>query len=199
MTHVPDVVDELVGIAPGSTLDAIRRARPQQRAHSQIAHDALLDPLPSSRAHVPVEVRDAVAVYVCALHEAPALVARYGARLRPDLRDDVLALAARTATPGPYGVYDASTLAQESVEGVVARVRPEERERLGQRLAAALEHAHLLVLRPREASAEDLQRLLDAGWDTTAVVTLSQLVSYLAYQVRLVHGLGVLAAAGGAA
>jgi CMD domain protein len=199
MSQQPDVVDELVGIAPGSPLDAIRRARPQQREHSQVAHDALLDPLPSSAAHVSSQERAAVAVYVAALHAAPALVERYGAGLEPDLRAAVLALASRTAVPGPYGEYDAATLEHESVDGLVARALPGERERLGERLAAALEHAHLLVLRPRESGADDLQRLLDAGWDTTGVVTLSQLVSYLAYQVRLVHGLGVLVAAGRAA
>ena len=40
-----------------------------------------------------------------------------------------------------------------------------------------------------------LQRMLDAGWTTTDVVTLSQLVSFLAFQIRVVAGLRVLAAA----
>jgi uncharacterized protein YciW len=31
--------------------------------------------------------------------------------------------------------------------------------------------------------------MLDAGWSTTAVVTLSQLVSFLAFQIRVVAGL----------
>ncbi len=38
-----------------------------------------------------------------------------------------------------------------------------------------------------------LQSLLDAGWSTTNIVTLSQLVSFLSYQIRVVAGLGVLA------
>jgi uncharacterized protein YciW len=38
-----------------------------------------------------------------------------------------------------------------------------------------------------------LQALLDAGWSPTDIVTLSQLVAFLAFQVRLVTGLQVLA------
>jgi CMD domain protein len=70
---------------------------------------------------------------------------------------------------------------------------------LGRRLTAALEHAHLLVFHPRDASAAALQKLLDAGWSTTDIVTLSQLVSFLAFQIRVVAGLRTLAAAEGAA
>jgi CMD domain protein len=69
-----------------------------------------------------------------------------------------------------------------------------ENRSLGGRLTAALEHAHLLVLRPREATPEALERLLAVGWSTTGIVTLSQLVAFLAFQVRVVHGLRQLAA-----
>jgi uncharacterized protein YciW len=37
--------------------------------------------------------------------------------------------------------------------------------------------------------------MLDAGWTTTDVVTLSQLVSFLAFQIRVIAGLRALAAA----
>lgn len=52
------------------------------------------------------------------------------------------------------------------------------------------------MFRPREASPEALQKLLDAGWSTTAIVTLSQIVAFLAFQIRVVTGLTALAAAG---
>jgi len=64
---------------------------------------------------------------------------------------------------------------------------------LGRRLTAAFEHTHMLVFHPRDAAAPSLQSLLDAGWSTTDVVTISQLVSFLAYQIRVVAGLTVLA------
>ena len=63
---------------------------------------------------------------------------------------------------------------------------------LGDRLAAALAHTHLLVFRPRESSADDIQRLVDAGWSADGIVTLSQLVSFLAFQQRVVTGLTAL-------
>ena len=63
------------------------------------------------------------------------------------------------------------------------------------RLTAALQHAHLLVFRPRDASAAALQQLLSAGWLTTDIVTLAQLVSFLSFQIRLIVGLRTLVAA----
>lgn len=39
---------------------------------------------------------------------------------------------------------------------------------------------------------EHLQALLDAGWSTTEIVTLSQLVAFLSFQIRVVVGLRVL-------
>ena len=57
------------------------------------------------------------------------------------------------------------------------------------RLAAALDHAHMLLFHPRDAAPEWLQRLVDAGWTTPAIVTLSQLVAFLSFQIRVVAGL----------
>ena len=41
-----------------------------------------------------------------------------------------------------------------------------------------------------------LQALLDAGWSTPEIVTLSQLVAFLTFQIRVAAGLRTLAAAG---
>jgi hypothetical protein len=65
---------------------------------------------------------------------------------------------------------------------------------LARGLRPLLEHAHLLVFRPRDASPAAMQALLDAGWSTTAIVTLSQLVAFLSFQVRAVAGLRTLGA-----
>ena len=66
---------------------------------------------------------------------------------------------------------------------------------LGPRLAAAFEHTHMLVFHPRDAAPAYLQALIDAGWSTTGIVTLSQLVAFLSYQIRVAAGLRVLATA----
>ncbi|MGP9538064.1 CMD domain protein [Brachybacterium sp. AOP43-C2-M15] len=60
-------------------------------------------------------------------------------------------------------------------------------------LDAGLAHADLLVLRPSEASPSHLRALEAAGWDADGIVTLSQLISFLTFQLRVAHGLRVLA------
>jgi len=54
--------------------------------------------------------------------------------------------------------------------------------------------AHLLVFHPRDASREALQALIDAGWSTADIVTLSQIVAFLTFQIRVAAGLRALAA-----
>ena len=95
-------------------------------------------------------------------------------------------------TTGPYGDYPEGPLTVEDVEGPHWQPTPELTSVVGERLAAALTHTHLLTYRPRDASPDALQALLDAGWSTTGVVTLSQLVSFLHFQLRVVAGLTVL-------
>ncbi|MCK6211946.1 CMD domain protein [Georgenia sp. EYE_87] len=189
-----DVVDHLLGVRPGDRLDQIRSARPEARVNAQKAYEALLDPVDESefsRAE-----RLAVATFVVGLHGAEDVREFYAARLAAvESGSDVVAAvdeeSARGRGAGPYGVYREPGLAGESTRGPAYRV--ESRSALGGRLAAALEHAHLLVLRPREATPEEMERLLAAGWSTTGIVTLSQLVAFLAFQVRVVHGLRQLA------
>jgi len=67
---------------------------------------------------------------------------------------------------------------------------------LGPRLAAAFDHMHLLVFHPRDAAPAALQGLLDAGWSTTDIVTLSQIAAFLSFQIRVVAGLRALVGAG---
>src|SRR6267154_454863 len=73
--------------------------------------------------------------------------------------------------------------------GLVYAIGASERHTLGPRLSTAFEHTHMLVLHPRDAAPPSLQALLDAGWSTTDIVTLSQLVSFLSFQIRVVAGL----------
>lgn len=190
-----DVIDRLLEVAPGTPLDRVRGARPEARANSQRSYEALFAPVDD--AHVSVAERLAVAIFVARLHQVAPVADHYAVALAVEdsaLLALVVAEADRGAGTGPYGTYREAGLAVESVPGPVYAVAPDAADELGPRLAAALEHAHLLVLRPREASAAALQALLDAGWSQTGIVTLSQLVAFLSYQIRIVHGLHVLAA-----
>jgi CMD domain protein len=189
-----DTIDELAGVVPGSEVDGLRRRREQARDNAQASYDALFtadDRTGASRTE-----RLAVAAFVAALSGGSAVHEHYRSLLAAadaGLAGRVDALAAQAAAEGPYGRFPATAdLRAEDAPGPVLHVDAGAAVALGERLAAALEHAHLLVFRPRESSPEALGRLLDAGWTTAGIVTLSQLVAFLSFQVRVVHGLSVL-------
>jgi len=191
-----DVIDQLAAIAPGSQLDAIRARRQVARDHAQKSYLALFEP--ADFAGVPARERLAVAVFIAGLHAEPSTRDFYSAKLAA--ADNLLAAAveveiARGRTQGPYGTYPAGPLSNEDRTGPIYRVSDDGRRSLGARLAAAFEHVHLLVFRPRDAKPAALQALLDASWATNDIVTLSQLVAFLAFQIRAVGGLRALAAA----
>ncbi|WP_277050635.1 alkylhydroperoxidase domain protein [Ruania albidiflava] len=202
----PDLVDALLHIAPGDHLDALRRARPAQREHTQKAYQALVWPVDEAEAGR--TERLVLAWYVAELHRHTGLAAHYRSLLAGAADDGaapsgaslpraVAELVRVSAGSGPYGQYREPELAGESTEGLRLQIAADlgggPAELLGSRLTAALEHAHLLTFRPRESSADAVQRLLDAGWSATGIVTISQLVAFLSYQVRVVHALAVLA------
>ena len=190
-----DVIDELVDVTEGGRLDALRRRRPVTREQLQASSDALFVPLEDSQ--ISIAERLLVAAFATRLTNPDATADRYAGLARTadaPRAEIVLAEAAAVAAPGPFGVYTEAGLRAESVEGRRYRPSGEVADALGERLAAALAHTQLLVSRPREAGADALDRLLDAGWSTDGIVTLSQLVAFLAFQQRVAAGLRVLAA-----
>jgi CMD domain protein len=191
-----DVIDALVGITPGSPLNAIRARRPEARAHAQATYRALF--VPEAPGNVTAQERLAVGAFAAGLHGSTAVAVYYGARLAESgapaaLKDAVDAAIAEARTSGPYGRYPAGPLSREDTDGSSYRVDATIRRALGPRLAAAFEHAHMLVFHPRDAAPAALQALLDAGWSTTDIVTLSQIVAFMSFQIRVVTGLRVLA------
>lgn len=185
-----DVIDELAGVKPGSRLDAARDGRAEARRAAQESYELLLHPREPGAATL-LE-RHAVAAFVAALHGDETVLAHYRALLERTGRaaaDVVLGEAERGRTGGPYGRFPGGPLSAEDEDGLHYTVSAAGEEALGERLATALEHAHLLVFHPRDAGSHDLQRLLNAGWSTTGVVTLSQLAAFLAFQIRVVAGL----------
>jgi CMD domain protein len=199
MTLHARIIEDLAGVAPGSGLDKTLSNRAEAFAQAQESYEVLLHP--DDPGAVSLWERRAVAAFTAALFGEPPTAGHYRALLEASdpssgrLSHLVLSEAQAASRPGPYGRYPAGPLSAEDLDGPVYRVRTELREELGDRLATALEHAHLLALHPRDASPSDLQRLLDAGWPTAGIVTLSQLVAFLAFQTRVVAGLtGVVAA-----
>lgn len=190
-----DVIDTLVGIAPGSALDAIRARRKQARDQAQASYRALF--APADAGGISVTERFAVAVFVTGLHGEAETAAYYKEQLAAsgapaELQAAIDAAVVPAKGEGPYGSFPAGPLSREDAPGPSFRVAPDLRRALGERLAAAFEHMHMLVFHPRDAAPAALQPLLDAGWSTTDIVTLSQIASFLAFQIRVVAGLHVL-------
>lgn len=192
-----DVIDQLVGVVPGSSLDAVRNGRPTARDNAQKSYEALF--APTDPGTVSLSERFALASVVAGLHRDAEIAKFYTSQLAALAEANLVAAIGdevrRGETSGPYGRYPAGPLSAEDAPGIQHRVAEPNRRVLGARLSAALEHAHLLVFRPRDSSSAALQALLDAGWSTTEVVTVSQLVAFLAFQIRVVIGLRALAAA----
>jgi CMD domain protein len=187
-----DIIDQLAGIAAGSALDKARANRAEAKKQAQASYDALFRPKDFG-AFSTLE-RFAVAAFVAGLHGRPETKDFYLDRLReagasPELQVAIGSEVVTGHATGPYGDYPAGPLTMEDKAGLVYAIGASERHVLGPRLAAAFEHTHMLVFHPRDAAPASLQTMLDAGWTTTEIVTLSQLVSFLAFQIRVVAGL----------
>ena len=199
MSTIPhDVIDHLAGIAPADYLGTIRQVRATAREQAQLSFVNLFDAAAASESHFTQQDRLLVAVYVTKLHQQDDIAGFYSSLLAPTAANHLAAVhnaAASSLTEGPYGNYPAGPLSTENVSGI--RYTPDAAtvDVLGAPLSAALAHAHLLVFHPRDASPDALQQLLEAGWQTREIVTLSQLISFLAFQIRVVIGLRVLAVA----
>src|SRR5207237_10109863 len=105
-----DVIDTLVGIEPGSALDAIRNRRPDARKQAQASYRALFAP------EIPGEVttteRFAMAAFVTGLHGDAETAAFYTAGLAAsgapaELRRAIDTAIAAAKGQGPYGSYPA--------------------------------------------------------------------------------------------
>ncbi len=194
----PDIIDLLAGITAGSALDRIRTQRPETREQAQKSYLALFQP--TDFGDVSAAERHTVASFVAGLHRQADIFEFYISPFEESgsdrwLIEVIKAEIGAGRAKGPYGQYPDGPLSSENETGPLYQVSPPSREALGPKLSAALEHAHLLVFHPRDASPRALQALLDAGWTTNGVVTLSQLVSFVAFQIRVIAGLAVLSTA----
>jgi len=200
MTNAIDIIDAMSGLPYSSERDALRGRRAQARINAQDSYTALFAATHPSEASFSQRDRFAVAAFVAGLHQQPATIAFYDCALALQTDGAALASAVRwevksalqQGQPGPYGHYPTGPLNVEDAPGPYFRVDIPALHVIGERLAAALEHAHLLVLHPRDASSASLQSLLDAGWSTSDTVTLSQMIAFLAFQIRVVAGMRVL-------
>lgn len=195
-TSGSDVIDHLLGHAAAARLRPWRDMRPQTREQAQASYLALFSPAQTPAGPFDLKERMAVAAFVAALHEQPSAAKHYVGLLAAQdagLAATVAEEALGARTEGPYGDYREEGLHGESRSGLRYRPSDSTRSRLGERLSAAFEHAHLLLFRPREADADAIQRLRLAGWGADQIVGLSQLVAFLTFQIRVLVGLSLLA------
>lgn len=158
-----DVIDAVVGQSAGSAAAVLRRQREAFVRHSQGSHDVLI--APADPAGVSLVERAAVALRVALIERDAALVAQYRARL--------VAVGADRA--------------------VVAAAEGGSADRVAPRLAATLDHVSLVTTAPASASRARLDALRQAGLSPRDIVTITQIVAFVSYQVRVAAGLRALA------
>jgi alkylhydroperoxidase domain protein/CMD domain protein len=193
-----DIINLLAGIAAQDPLDGLRDHRAQAKENAQLSFEALLEP--ADPKGVSFRDRYAVAAFTAGLLGSARAEEFYRDLLRDEdesaswavaeLLDE--ATAAESARRGPYGDFESQALAGENVPGPWFTAAEATAERLGAKLVAGLEFAHLLVLHPRDSRPDHLALLLEAGWDEDDIVTLAQLVSFLNFQIRISTGLAAL-------
>ncbi|UZD62941.1 alkylhydroperoxidase domain protein [Brevibacterium sp. JSBI002] len=193
-----DIINLLAGIAANDPLDGLRDHRAQAKENAQLSFEALLEP--ADPKGVSFRDRYAVAAFTAGLLGSARAEEFYRDLLRDEdesvswavaeLLDE--ATAADSVRRGPYGDFESQALAGENVPGPWFTAAEATAKRLGEKLTAGLEFAHLLVLHPRDSRPGHLALLLEAGWDEGGIVTLAQLVSFLNFQIRISTGLAAL-------
>jgi len=166
-----DVISSLAGIAEGSALAALRAERPESRDHAQGSYLALFSPKESTG--LSGMERYAVALRVASRHASREGVAHYKAGLVKNGASPEIVVAAGNVLGG-----DTS---------------------LSTRLAALLAHTDLLSTHPVDTTTASHQALSDAGLSTAEILTLSQIVAFLSFQLRVIAALQVMGGGSGEA
>ena len=152
-----DVFGILAGVEPGSLAARLRERRPNLTRFSQASYESLLEPVIDGS--LSRRERELVALRVALLTPDDGLVAWH--------RDRLVARSETASTVSAVAEFPA--------------VSPE----LTSREIALLRHTDLVTQRPVEAGQADIDALRFAGLSTLEIVTLSQLIAFVAYQVRV--------------
>jgi len=159
----PDLINQLVGIAPDSPLAAVRNQRPEVVAHSQGSYETIFQP--EDPADLSLIDRHLAGLRVAVLIPSPLLIAHH--------------------------VQRASALGVEQaiLDGVQAvPLGPN----LDARTQAMMVHVDRLTLEPVTADETHLAALAATGLSVRAIVALSQLIAFTSYQARVLVTLQLL-------
>ncbi len=169
-----DIINLVSGVE--GDVAKLRERRLEAKENAQASFAALLEPKePGTFSYAE---RYAIATFVAGIYQAPRAVEFYSdllAEESEELAAEVARAVERGITTGPYSgggftLFDGSP-----------------------RHAAALDFAHLQVFHPKDASPAAIGHLQANGWTNDDIVSLAQLVSFLSFQLRVAHGLSVLA------
>jgi CMD domain protein len=163
--QITDVVNAILGIDESSPIAQLRNQKPELVTELQDYYDSLFDPEQGSAEALPVQSRALVAIRV-ASHTGSSAVAEWYAHLAREsgASDEAIASARNVGDAWPE---DAA-------------------------LGAAIKHADLLTTQPAAARKSDLEALKAAGYTPAGIVSLSQTIAFVSYQLRLIAGLRAL-------
>jgi len=170
-----DLVAQLAGLDPRGEVAALRAHRADATRHTQGSLDALLG---AEADDFPLTERLATAAYAAALVHASAAARAYRERL---------------AALGSSGA-EAAALLDTLIDGSPAKTDAALKAAPA-RLAAILAHTRAVTEAPAQTAGHGpaaLAALQRAGLSTRAIVVLSQLIAFVAYQVRVVAALRAL-------
>ena len=158
-----DVINELAGITPDSPLGQLRASREVAFKAAQGSFDELFEPAdPKGVSH---HERDATALRIAILEKSEPVIQLHRSRLQA------------------LGLTESDLTAIERFPDGGA---------LSPRLAAILTHTDLLTIEPRNATQDDLVKLQDAGLTTPDIITISELIAFSSFQIRLLAALRAL-------
>lgn len=157
-----DVIDQIIGDDPSGRIAALRAHKPELAEELQAYYLAIFEPSASSAAEFPLVDRALVAIRVASHTRSDAVVEWY-ARLAEE-NGAATALIARAK--------DVDTPWDD-----------------GSRRGAAISRADLVTTRPADTRASDIQLLKEAGLSPAGILSLSQTIAFVSYQLRLIAGL----------
>lgn len=161
-----DVVLRQAGIAADTPLRETLEARADVLTMTQATHDAALRP--RQPGGLSHAERAALATRIARSNREDGLAEHYRAML--------------AEVEGPQGEAKLADPAFDGGEDA--------------RWAALIAYTDLATLRPRDATASDIETLKAAGIEDADIVRLAELNAFLAYQMRLVAGLRLMKGAG---
>lgn len=158
-----DLLDSLLGVTPDSPLAQLRAKRANLAQFTQDSYDALLDP--QELGGLSTVEREKLALRSALLAPSAKLAAHYRERLvASGVSAEEIAAVENYPNDGPLS----------------------EREKL------LLAYTDLLSTHPVDGTPADLEPLLNGGFSNRDIVTVSQLVSFISYQARILASLRAL-------